>query len=458
MNRASGICAAALLYQVFSGTAANAVEPNLAPVHNWAGPYIGVNIGYGELDVGGIFDVGGGEAHLSTLDPQALNGGIGIGINFQSGQLVYGLEADYSWTDMSDSLVDNDTDTQRVSADWFSTIRGRFGVTTGPMLVYLTAGVAFTEVDLNVEINSTNNPDQLSTSETGIAYGAGVEYVIMDGVTLKGEFMHLDFDIAFVTGLGSRLDQLNDGDAGDNFSINGIDVVRIGLNAKLDKLLRRDGSAPHEDFGPAADFSGRYIGVHLGFGELDAGGVFDNDGDKHTAAFGDFDVNGVNGGVQIGYNRQYGHLVYGIEADYTWFDISDTYLDGENDVQRLEADYFATVRARLGAVSNHLMVYVTAGAAFSEFNLIVENGTGRFTDSEVGIAYGGGVEWAISERLRLKAEYLRLDFDAVTLLSGTSLPDVDNDNISFDGYDVVRVGVNMDLDSLFNMSQSVTPE
>jgi len=450
MRKIFEICAITLACGIFVNSTAHAVEPAPAPTHNWAGPYIGVNIGYSELDVGGIFDVGGGEAQLSTLDPQALNGGIGIGINFQSGQLVYGLEADYSWTDMSDSLVDNDTDTQRVRADWFSTIRGRFGVTTGPMLVYLTGGVAFTEVDLDVEINSINNPDRLSISETGIAYGAGIEYVIMDGVTLKGEYMRLDFDKAIVTNIGSQLDLLNDGDAGDNFSIKGIDVVRIGVNAKLDKLLRHDRSAPHEDFGPAADFSGRYIGVHLGYSELDAGGVFDNDGDKHTAAFGDFDVNGVNGGLQIGYNRQRGHLVYGIEADYTWFDISDSYLDGENDVQRIEADYFATVRARLGAVSNHLMVYVTAGAAFSEFNLIVENGTGRFTDNEVGIAYGGGLEWAISERLRLKAEYLRLDFDAVSLLSTTNLPDVDNDNISFHGYDVVRVGLNLDLDSLYN--------
>ena len=127
-----------------------------------------------------------------------------------------------------------------MSADWFSTIRARFGVTTGPMLVYLTGGVAFTEVDLDVEINSRNSPDRLSTSETGLAYGAGVEYIVMNGVTLKGEFLHLDFDKAYVTNIGSQLDLLNDGDAGDNFSIKGIDVVRIGMNVSLDTLFNRN--------------------------------------------------------------------------------------------------------------------------------------------------------------------------------------------------------------------------
>ena len=226
----------ALLRQGSSGTYGEFTED----AADWTGIYAGINIGYSELDVGGIFDVGGGEAQLSTLDPEAINGGITLGYNYQSGRFVYGIEADYVWTDMSDQLVDLDTDTQRVSADWFSTIRARFGVTTGPMLVYLTGGVAFTEVDLDVEINSINNPDRLSTSETGLAYGAGVEYIVMNGVTLKGEFLHFDFDKAYVTNLGSRLDQLNDGDAGDNFSIKGIDVVRIGMNVSLDTLFNQN--------------------------------------------------------------------------------------------------------------------------------------------------------------------------------------------------------------------------
>ncbi len=71
---------------------------------------------------------------------------------------------------------------------------------------------------------------------------------------------------------------------------------------------------------PAFSWTGFYIGGTLGFGVGDTAGKPDfGFGDDlidiiENLIATDYDIDGAIYGVHIGYNRQHGHLVYGIEA------------------------------------------------------------------------------------------------------------------------------------------------
>src|SRR5262249_38079839 len=82
----------------------------------WQGWYAGVHGGWGEA----------GSADGAVVGGQ-------IGYNWQRGQLVYGIEADASWSDISDSEhfsvcaagVDCISARATASIDWMLTVRGR---------------------------------------------------------------------------------------------------------------------------------------------------------------------------------------------------------------------------------------------------------------------------------------------------------------------------------------------
>src|SRR3982074_2127827 len=67
------------------------------------------------------------------------------------------------------------------------------------------------------------------------------------------------------------------------------------------------------------DWSGVYIGVHAGYG----GAMNDWTGDALGA---DFTAKGFLGGGQVGINKQIGSLVFGLELDGSWANISGSPL------------------------------------------------------------------------------------------------------------------------------------
>ncbi len=439
---------------------ASATEPGPNPTASWDGFYLGVHGGYSAADFGGVFDSSGHSPYASfaSFNTDGLNGGIHGGFNLSVGGLIVGLEGDYSWDGKKGSTIDGENDLQSLNSDYFATVRGRVGAATDNLLVYMTAGVAFTEIDLSVE----NGEDGYSFNATGLAYGAGVEYKVMPGVSIKAEAMRLDFSKNFKssdqtnTGSGGRLDGLSDGDDDDHLSFKGVNVFRIGVNVRPGALS--DGKFSSKDAvntGAATNFAGFYLGGNAGYSQTDVGGQFDAWGDVPTADFASFDLNSANGGIQAGFNFQSGAIVYGIEADYSWLNASDSFVDGENDRQALDVDYFATVRGRLGVVSNNILIYATAGAVFSKLNLSVEDGTDGLSLGATGVAYGGGIEVKVANGFTIKAEYLRLDFnEAIGAATGSALDNLrdgdDGDTLNFDGHDVIRLGVNIHLGSLFS--------
>jgi outer membrane immunogenic protein len=169
----------------------------------WRGLYAGVHLGFGSSgDLDGV--VGGGQ----------------IGYNWQSKQIVYGLEVDASLADISGgSSVSfaGMTASANASIDWMMTVRGRLGVLLTPrVLAYGTAGFGIAGSSWDARAGGFGFGIQQSGSDTstGFAYGVGLEGKFTDSMSARIEYVAL-------TGLDGTI------------SSDGVGVVRAGLNFKL---------------------------------------------------------------------------------------------------------------------------------------------------------------------------------------------------------------------------------
>lgn len=123
-------------------------------------------------------------------------------------------------------------------------------------------------------------------------------------------------------------------------------------------------------------------------------------------------------GIQFGYNRQYGSVVYGVEADYR---------TGTKRVARIFDDVYKTdelkslmtLRLRAGLAMDKSLLYGTVGAArIDATHDWIEDGDP--TDSWVGVkntkigaAFGFGIEQKISKKLSARLEWLHADIPGV---------------------------------------------
>jgi outer membrane immunogenic protein len=197
------------------------------------------------------------------------------------------------------------------------------------------------------------------------------------------------------------------------------------------------------------NFDGLYMGLHAGYAWQDVDGVFDNAGSP--TSLGGIDTNGGIIGGQLGYNLQYDWIVMGVEADASAIVDSDSTVRNAatNDALTGEVNYLASIRSRLGFVIDDVMLYATAGIAFSEYKF-TETAAPAFTGTmrlrENGAVFGGGVEWKIAYGLALRAEYLHYELGSSSYLPST-YPNVDaGDIVSFGDLDVARAGVAISLD------------
>jgi outer membrane immunogenic protein len=186
---------------------------------------------------------------------------------------------------------------------------------------------------------------------------------------------------------------------------------------------------------PAFTWTGFYAGVNAGynFGDNDATTI----GTPGFVGLGGFvpstlrtSRDGFIGGGQVGYNQQYGMFVLGIEADLQFVDGKRTTsftsgaLGGLTTSAGTQSSYLGTVRGRIGlTASDRLLVYATGGLAYGNPEntaAVAAPAVGAFwggsSDSvRTGYAVGGGVEYAFTNNLTAKLEYLYYDLGRRTV-------------------------------------------
>ncbi len=186
-------------------------------------------------------------------------------------------------------------------------------------------------------------------------------------------------------------------------------LAGLGASAQAADMYGR-----REPYTVQQPWAGPYIGGNIGYQWGDIS--------NHIT-----EPSGVNGGIQGGYNLQFGQFVIGGEADIQASGASDTFA-----AWKFSNPWFGTLRGRAGFAMNNILIYGTGGLAFGSVSAEVLNLTE--THSAAGWTLGVGAEIGITQNWSAKAEYLYVNLND-NQFALTGLPN---------GYQfsVVRLGVN----------------
>jgi outer membrane immunogenic protein len=289
-----GLAAGVLAVSGWAQAADLAIQPPPEPVFTWTGPYLGLYgggaasaHGYSTPDAvcqfGGFFCPGGAGGHNQPFYQgagstpaqydlsESFIGGVTPGFNWQLGKVVFGLEGEGGYINMSGTgqfltngpnpchprtpLNPPCSDYFAFSkfGNWYGTITARLGVTADAFfpawsggdrtLFYVKGGPAVGRFTTGV--TSSDFPGasfaliNFSNTETvwGAAAGAGVEWAVSDHWSLKAEYEYLGFGHT-TQACGPLLTFAGAVEVpGSNFctgtAMHGINTAKIGINYRL---------------------------------------------------------------------------------------------------------------------------------------------------------------------------------------------------------------------------------
>ena len=265
-----------------------------------------------------------------------------------------------------------------------------------------------------------------------------------------------------------------------------IALVAMAVTASAaDMPARGPAVAPAPYVAPVFTWTGFYVGVNAGaawHGRDNCPAAYGYDGTIVGSLRTDFipactsDDTSFTGGVQAGFNWQMGAAVFGLEGDVNWVGndsrhgfntysfkpVSTAYnytLDGNP-----QSNLLAGIRGRLGWSFDRALLYMTGGAAFrnsgsndviyaydKSSGVLLATYGGNTDRSNIGWSLGGGLEWAFTNNVSLRVEYLHSQFtrnNGIYTTPQTTSPVTDYYKVAFrndssrDSIDVVRFGVN----------------
>lgn len=164
------------------------------------------------------------------------------------------------------------------------------------------------------------------------------------------------------------------------------------------------------------DFSGPYAGFRLisgGFSSRDVGARdgFTLDAERGAVAPG--------AGLDAGWGQTFGQFYARVEAEA---EISSAGWSISRDptgrTYDLEKPWSAGGAARVGVVLNDAaLIYLRGGVSTAQMEMDYATTGAATSDSwrRAGFSYGVGIKAAVSERIRVRVEYVRTDWDSMTL-------------------------------------------
>lgn len=165
--------------------------PPVAAMYNWAGFYVGGNIGWGWSNADGNITINGVPGTVSGSGDGFL-GGVQVGYNWQNGPWVFGIETDFQGTTGEGDftgLAGGNLLSGTAKSPWFGTVRGRIGYAFDRALIYATGGGLYGESKVDGVVTGVG---PFSARETSWTYtvGGGVEWAVADRWTAKLEYLY----------------------------------------------------------------------------------------------------------------------------------------------------------------------------------------------------------------------------------------------------------------------------
>ena len=152
------------------------------PTFTWTGFYVGGNAGIG---FGGFNGYG---ANYFGKSPAGGAFGLTAGYNYQSGNLLIGVEGDYAWSHIADSANPYGGVYSTGMLQNVDTVRARFGYAADRALFFATAGYA--GANIRGVLNSPAAVGDVTHYANGFALGLGVEYAITPHISAKAEYLY----------------------------------------------------------------------------------------------------------------------------------------------------------------------------------------------------------------------------------------------------------------------------
>ena len=217
LGAASGPAAAADLFgRDYRGSVKDAPEY----AFSWTGVYVG---GHAGLAVG---DASGNIAGTPITVDVDMNGAIyggQVGFNYQTGNTVIGIEGTFSGAslDGNSTCIIGPLNCQ-AEVDWTATVVGKLGYAFNRSMIYAVGGVAWAEINSDVDIIGIPLASA-SQTHTGWVAGLGIERALSDRVSAKIEYNHLEFGSETHL-LGGVVPVKVDASS---------DVIKLGINIKL---------------------------------------------------------------------------------------------------------------------------------------------------------------------------------------------------------------------------------
>lgn len=198
--------------------------------------------------------------------------------------------------------------------------------------------------------------------------------------------------------------------------------------------LPAQSSAPYYPGPPLFTWAGVYVGANAGvnFGRFSEGGAA-NFGNTFGGLY----------GLTAGYNYQSGPLVAGVEADLDFGSVYGSASPAARVWSSGNVTGNGSLRARFGYAMDRALLFVTGGytGAAVRGSLTDLAGVPNVSANQSaylnGFAIGAGLEFAVTDRISIKGEYLFNDYGSSDFFGGT------RDNLTSGvAFSTLRAGVN----------------
>ena len=228
-------------------------------------------------------------------------------------------------------------------------------------------------------------------------------------------------------------------------------VAVVALLAGMGRVMAADMPVPQAApvpppvyFPAYYNWSGIYLGLNGGYG------FGQSNWTNASVSTGSFNTNGFLVGGTLGANYQTGSYLVGFEGDIDWSSVQGSSSAAAcvalgaaaGTTCQTKSPWLGTARARVGYAFDRLLVFGTGGAAFSGLEAILNPG-GSISPgpSQLGWTAGAGVEYAFTDAVSAKVEYLFVNLGTVACPIAVGCGPFASHSFSF-SENLVRAGVN----------------